>query len=79
MCAQAQPDSPERFRVEMLFSNGANYDPTDEAHAMCTKPRVPIHRDNKLWLQDVQAHLTKWGTHHTQASSTLAVPQFESR
>jgi hypothetical protein len=61
-CVQADPDSPERFRMEMLFSNGANYAPTDRAHLNSTKPRVPIHRDDKLWLADFQEHLSKWGT-----------------
>ena len=58
---QAEPDSPKRFRLEVLFSNGANYPPDDETHAVCTKPRVPVHRSGGLTLFDFQAHMKRWG------------------
>lgn len=59
---QARADSPERFRVEIHFSNGTNYTPGDARHAVSTKPRVAIHRGDALSLSELQAHLGKWGS-----------------
>ena len=72
---QVPPDSDERFRVEMQFSNGANHDPFEVDHdrLVSTRPRVRIHRDPpaNLSLQEFHAHMSKWGTvRETGAAST---------
>ena len=71
-------DSPERFRVEMLFSSGANYGPADEDHALSTKPRIAIHRDDALTLHDCQAHLRKWGTRRSDNGGAPPGPKLEN-
>jgi hypothetical protein len=58
---QVQPDSSDRFRVEILFSNGANYQANDETQLLCTAPRIPFHRNSHLRLSDFQAHMSRWG------------------
>lgn len=73
---QAKPDSPKRFRIEVLFSNGANYPPDDETHAVCTKPRVPVHRRGGLDLFDFQAHMRRYGNRPpTPVLSTTVSPE----
>jgi hypothetical protein len=50
-------DSPERFYVEIQFSNGANYDPTvveAPRHTMPTQPRRLLTRSPGVPLQDFQ-------------------------
>lgn len=54
--AQVPLDSPDRFVVEMLFSNGANYDPTRVVplandHTLPIVPRVPLHTGEGTPLQ----------------------------
>lgn len=60
--------------MEMLFSNGANYEPSDRDHLSSTRPRVPIHRDSHLWLADFQEHLSKWGSQRFSVAGSLMQP-----
>ena len=47
-------DSPERFRVEVLFSPGASHNPFEvvplkQDHTLPVLPRMPLHAGELLW------------------------------
>jgi hypothetical protein len=57
---QAAVDAPERFFVEIQFSNGANYDPTvvePPRHTMPTQPRRLLTNMPGVPLQTFQVRL----------------------
>lgn len=62
---QAPVDSPERFFVDIQFSNGANYDPTSvvplhDNHVLPTQPRRPLTDAPGVPLQTLQELLGKY-------------------
>lgn len=58
---QSTPGDPERFRVEVQFSNGCNNDPR-ETKVMDDRPRSNMHRGEGVSLQEVQQHMQPWGS-----------------
>ncbi len=62
---QAAVDAPERFYVEVQFSNGANYDPTTviplhDNHVLPTQPRRLLTMPPGVPLQSLQELLGKY-------------------
>ncbi|KAG2489657.1 hypothetical protein HYH03_011935 [Edaphochlamys debaryana] len=57
-------DAPERFRVEVLFSPGANYNPFDftmplhNNHVLPTIPRTALHKADGITLAEMEEKLT---------------------
>ena len=50
-------DSPERFRVEVLFSPGASHNPFEvvplkQDHTLPVLPRMPLHAGERLFAVD---------------------------
>jgi hypothetical protein len=61
-------DAPERFFVEIQFSNGANYDPTlvePPRHTMPTQPRRLLTNPPGVTMQSFQV---AWGWGEVQGS-----------
>ncbi|GFR40431.1 hypothetical protein Agub_g1005 [Astrephomene gubernaculifera] len=56
-------DSPERFRVEVLFSPGANYNPfhfsmpLHNNHVLPTVPRTALHKNDGITLAEMEEKL----------------------
>lgn len=56
-------DSPERFRVEVLFSPGANYNPFDfntslhNNHVLPIVPRTALHKNDGITLTEMEEKL----------------------
>ncbi|KXZ56516.1 hypothetical protein GPECTOR_1g463 [Gonium pectorale] len=56
-------DSPERFRVEVLFSPGANYNPFNfnmplhNNHVLPTIPRTSLHKNDGITLAEMEEKL----------------------
>ena len=56
-------ESPERFRVEVLFSPGANYNPFDftmplhNNHVLPTIPRTALHKGDGITLAEMEEKL----------------------
>jgi hypothetical protein len=54
-------DDVSRFRVEVQFSNGANYDPRI-TKVMNDKPREMVQRGDWIALSEFQDHMRPWGS-----------------
>jgi hypothetical protein len=71
-------DSPDRFLVEVLFSNGANFDPTRVVplandHTLPVVPRAPLHTGAGVPLQRLAALLEPCAAPRKSAPSTYAL------
>ncbi|KAI8468422.1 MAG: histidine phosphatase superfamily-domain-containing protein [Monoraphidium minutum] len=75
---QVPLDSPDRFVVEVLFSNGANHDPTRVVplandHTLPVVPRAPLHTGMGVPLQRLAALLQPCAAPRKAAPSTYAL------
>jgi len=75
---QVPLDSPDRFLVEVLFSNGANFDPTRVVplandHTLPVVPRAPLHTGIGVPLTRLTALLDPCAAQRKSAPSTYAL------
>ncbi len=71
-------DSPDRFVVEVLFSNGANFDPTAVVpvandHTLPAVPRAPLHTGIGVPLARLVSLLEPCAAPRKAAPSTYAL------
>ncbi|KAG2442512.1 hypothetical protein HXX76_002598 [Chlamydomonas incerta] len=71
-------ESPERFRVEVLFSPGANYNPFDftmplhNNHVLPTIPRTALHKGDGITLAEMEEKLLPFSQARTRKFNTCS-------
>ncbi|KAK9823756.1 hypothetical protein WJX72_005206 [[Myrmecia] bisecta] len=71
-------DSPERFRVELLFSPGASHNPYEvipikKDHTLPIAPRVPLHKGEGVTFQSLQQLLNCHATPTSASKYTYSM------
>ena len=56
--------SESRFQIEIMLSNGANYDPLAK-ETRCIRPRKRIHSGDGVSLQALERHLDRYAANRS--------------
>lgn len=72
-------DAPERFRVEILYSPGSNYNPfelqlTERDHVLPVLPRVPLHCDDGVTWNHMRSLLRPFAKSNKFAPCSYTLP-----